>query len=110
MTQLPVRLRAQALEDIKDIFDWIVKETNHHSAAEQFINRIYDRCESIGEFPLKGIARDDLKLGIRVLNFERKAVIAYRLLTGEIEVTNIFYGGRDWEAAMLNSIDFDEGH
>jgi len=75
VSRYAVRIRAQAHQDIKDIFDWIVSESNYPSVAEKFVNRIYDLCETLGEFPLKGPARDDLKRGVRMLTFERKAVI-----------------------------------
>jgi toxin ParE1/3/4 len=34
---------------------------------------------------------------LRTVPFERKAVIAYRV-TNAVEITNVFYGGRDYEA------------
>jgi toxin ParE1/3/4 len=105
--RLHVRVRAHANQDIKDIFDWVVSESGHLQTAEKFIDRIYDACETLSEFPLKGRARDDLKQGVRTLPFERTAVIAYRVLTGEVEVLNIFYGGRDWEA-IVSSMSSDE--
>ena len=105
MRRLPVRFRAQAHQDIKDIFDWIVSETNSPSVAENLVNRIYARCETLGDFPRKGSARNDLHQGVRILTFERKAVIVYRVLAEDVEVTNIFYGGRDWEAIIANSLD-----
>ncbi len=105
MKRLTVRLRAQAHQDIKDIFDWVVSESNYPSIAENLVNRIYARCETLGEFPLKGRARNDLLQGLRILSFERKAVVAYRVLADEVEVTNIFYGGRDWEVIISDSAD-----
>jgi toxin ParE1/3/4 len=103
--RLPVRLRAQAHQDIKDIFDWIVSQSSYPSVAEKFVNRIYERCETLGDFPMKGVARDDLQQGLRILGFERRAVIAYRVLDDAVEVTNIFYGGRDWEAIISDFTD-----
>jgi toxin ParE1/3/4 len=100
--RLHVRLRAQANQDTKEIFDWISSESGHPPTAENFIGRIYDACQTLGEFPLKGRARDDLKQGVRTLPFERIAVITYRVLTDEVEVLNIFYGGRDWETIVTD--------
>jgi toxin ParE1/3/4 len=105
VTRLPVRLRAQAHQDIKDIFDWIVAQSSYQPVAQKFVNRIYDRCENLSDFPMSGIARDDLHQGLRILAFERRAVIAYRVLVDAVEVTNIFYGGRDWEAIVAGSQD-----
>jgi toxin ParE1/3/4 len=105
--RLNVRLRADAQQDIKDIFDWIVAESGYPQIAEKLVGRIYDACETLGEFPFKGRARDDLKQGIRILPFERKAVIAYRVLPNEVEVLNIFYAGRDWEATFMDDLSDD---
>jgi toxin ParE1/3/4 len=102
---LHVRLRVRANQDIKDIFDWIASESGHPPTAVKFIGRIYDACETLAEFPLKGRARDDLKQGVRTLPFERIAVITYRVLPDKVEVLNIFYGGRDWEAIVGDMSD-----
>jgi len=48
--------------------------------------------------PLGGRSRDVLYPGLRTVPFERAAVIAYLVRDGWIEVTNVFYGGRDYEA------------
>jgi toxin ParE1/3/4 len=42
--------------------------------------------------------------GLRTVPFERKAVIAYRV-TKAVEITNIFYGGRDYEALYRSHDD-----
>ena len=102
MKGLTVSLRPGAIEDLKDIYDWIVSESSYPQIAGNLIGRILDRCESLAAFPMKGRARDDLQPGVRILPFERIAVIAYRILAGEIEVINIFYGGRDYEGFLLD--------
>ena len=102
MKGLTVSLRPGAIEDLKDIYDWIVSESGHPQIAGNLIGRILDRCESLAAFPMKGRARDDLQPGVRILPFERIAVIAYRILAGEIEVINVFYGGRDYEAFLID--------
>ena len=52
----------------------------------------------IGLDPLGGRARDDLEAGLRTVPFEHTAVIAYTVEDDCVRVTNIFYGGRDYEA------------
>lgn len=97
---MAVRLRASAIQDLKDIYGWIASESGYPQIAEKFVNRIFDRCESLGDFPMKGRARDDLQPGVRILPFERTAIIAYRIQVDAAEVINIFYGGRDYEALL----------
>jgi toxin ParE1/3/4 len=45
-----------------------------------------------------GRPRDDLSPGLRTTPFERSVVIAYVVEGGAVQITNIFYGGRDYEA------------
>ena len=102
MNPLPVRLRAQAHQDIRDVFEWVLEQSNHLPTAENLAIRIYDACEALGNFPMKGKARDDLLKGLRLFPFERIAIIAYRISSDEVEVLNIFYGGRDWETIITD--------
>jgi toxin ParE1/3/4 len=93
----PVRLRRQAHQDIRDVFEWVLETSRHIQTAENLANRIYDACEALGDFPEKGRLRDDIAVGLRTFAFERVAVIAYRLTEDHVEILNVFYGGRDWE-------------
>ena len=45
----------------------------------------------------RGRPRDDLEPGSRMVPHEKSAVIAYRAAAA-VEITNISYGGRDYEA------------
>lgn len=62
------------------------------------MTRIIERCRRIGIAPFGGRPRDDLAAGLRTVPCERRAVIAYRVIDDIVEVTNVFYGGRDYEA------------
>jgi len=45
-----------------------------------------------------GRVRDDLFAGLRTVPFERSAVIAYTVEDDCVRITNVFHGGRDYEA------------
>ena len=66
--------------------------------ADGFIERIRARCRLIGNVPFGGVARDDLGSGLRMTPFERSAVIMYRVLDDRVQIVNVIYGGRDYEA------------
>ncbi len=51
-------------------------------------------------FPDRGIRRDDLRSGVRILGFERRAVIAFQIGAETVTILRILYGGRDLEAAF----------
>lgn len=46
------------------------------------------------------MAQDDIAPGIRILGFERRVVIAYRVRAGEVEIVRVLYGGRDLDRAF----------
>jgi toxin ParE1/3/4 len=92
-----VAFRLQARNDLKQIFQTILERSQDTATARQFTQRIKDRCDRIGDAPSGGRSRDDLEIGLRTVPFERSAVIAYRIDHGQVRITNVFYGGRDFE-------------
>jgi toxin ParE1/3/4 len=70
------------------------------ATARGFTRRIRVRCGKISNVPHIGTARDDILPGLRMVPFERSAVILYVVETHRIRITNIFFGGRDYEALM----------
>jgi toxin ParE1/3/4 len=87
-----------AIGDLESIFKWICEASLDPFIAERFVQRVRKKCDSIAYLPYSGSPRDDLLPGLRTVVFERKAVIAYVVRDGRVEITNVFYGGRDFEA------------
>ena len=52
---------------------------------------------SLATFPQRGTKRDDLAPGIRIIGFERRATIAFRVEDDTVRIVRIFYGGRNYE-------------
>jgi len=100
MRRLAVRFREEAIADLTEILDHLISEGAGQGTALGFIGRIQEKCETIGGLPEGYPARPDLGPGIRIAGFERSAVIAYRLHDETVEIVNVFYGGRDYEALM----------
>lgn len=89
-----------ALEDMTSIFLYILEISQNSITAERYVDRIYARCEKIGDAPFGGISREDLGAGIRMVAFERRAVILYRVEEELVLIANVFSGGRDYEALL----------
>jgi toxin ParE1/3/4 len=102
MTAFNIRIRQDALNDIKEIYLWIAEVSGSKTLAEKFIDRIFSRIDDLEHFPLIGVARPDLGEGLRHLVFESKALIIYRVMGQDIHITNVLYRGRDTD-------DFIEG-
>jgi toxin ParE1/3/4 len=93
-----------ARADLQAIFDYVAEASQNFHTAFKFVTRIEARCEKIGDIPHIGTARNDILPGLRIVPFERSAVILYMLEANRIRITNIFYGGRDYEALMRKAI------
>jgi toxin ParE1/3/4 len=98
MRRLEVRFRSEALDDLEDIYRLVYCASLSPAVAEGFVRRIRERCRRIGDVPLGGRARDDLEPGLRAVPFERRAVIAHKVESDCVRITNVFYGGRDYQA------------
>lgn len=108
MQALEVTYRESAATDIQNIFDTILKASQNLTVADRFISRIARRCERIGHVPYGGRPRNDLEEGLRTVPFEHSAIIAYRVEGDCVEIVNVFYGGRDYEAFYVGAISPDD--
>lgn len=99
-----VRFRPRAESDLFDLYRYIASASGR-AAAGGYIDRIEAACLSLEAFPERGTRRDDIRPGLRVMGFERRAVIVFWISDDEVVVARIFYGGRDYERALLGAAD-----
>ena len=102
--RLPVVLNESALLDLQNIASYIFNQGGSERTALNFTDRIKARCHRIGDVPRGGRMRDDLIPGLRIVPFERSAVIAYVVEQDMIRIINIFYGGRDFETLLRGDV------
>ncbi|MCJ2072817.1 type II toxin-antitoxin system RelE/ParE family toxin [Methylobacterium sp. J-030] len=98
MQPLEVVFGAEADTDLLQIYRWVYEASRDPNVAGRFLDRLISRCERIGDAPRGGRPRHDLEPGLRTVPFERSAIIAYRIEADRVIITNVFYGGRDFEA------------
>lgn len=94
-----VEFSPEALGDLIDLYDYIAARDGE-ARAIGFIDRIEECCRSLSVFPNRGAGRDDLRPGLRILGFERRAVIALQVTADTVTILRILYGGRDIEAVF----------
>ena len=87
-----IEFSPEALGDLIDLYDYIALRDGAERAIG-YIDRIEECCRSLSVFPDRGVRRDDLRPGLRILGFERRAVIALRVTADTV-------GGRDIETAF----------
>ena len=44
--------------------------------------------------------RDDIRPGLRVINYKKRTVIAYAVLNDLVSILGVFYGGQDYETVL----------
>jgi toxin ParE1/3/4 len=93
----------EARDDLLELYEYIAKHGNPERAIA-YIERIEKACMSLQAPPNRGTLRDDLRRGLRVLGFERRALIAFRVRSRSVVILRIFYGGRSVERAFRRSI------
>ena len=81
------------------LFEYIAAHTSP-KVAQDYTDAIVERCEHLGDMPLAGVARDDIRRGLRTTFFRKRVVIAYAVAAKTITVLSIFYGGQDYETLL----------
>lgn len=90
----------RAKQQLSELYEWIAERSGYPERAESFVFGIIDCCEGLAGFPLVGVARDDLRPGLRTIGYRRRVVIAFAVTDTRVEVIGIYYGGRDYEKLL----------
>lgn len=91
----------EARNDLKELYSFIAERSNADRAMA-YVARIESYCRGFADYPERGVRRDDLFPGLRVVGFERRVTIAYRVSPDTVTFLRILYGGRD-EDALIGS-------
>ena len=89
----------EAQTDLFDLYDYIATR-NSPERALRYIERIEKTCLSLRTFPKRGTCREDLRPGLRVMGFEHRVSIAFRIKTESVAILRILYGGRKLESEL----------
>jgi toxin ParE1/3/4 len=92
MRRFDVSFRPQAEADLHAIYRYIA-EAAGAGVAGTYIDRIETTCMSLGTFPKRGAPRDDIRPGLRIVGFERRATIVFQVGIAEVVIVRIFHGG-----------------
>jgi plasmid stabilization system protein ParE len=89
----------EAEDDLVELFEFIVAQGSP-AAAARYTDAIVAYCEGLGRFAHRGTKRDDIRPGLRITNYRRRAVIAFSIdeSTGTVAILGVYYAGRDYES------------
>jgi len=98
----------EAQEQLAELFRYIAEAASPDIAA-QYTEAIVSYCESLRTFPLRGTKRDDVRPGLRITNYKKRAVIAFDVNAEVVSIIGVFYGGQDYESILQDDPDDDSG-
>jgi len=97
----------EALEQIAELYHYIAQAAAPAVAA-RYTEAIVSYCESLCTYPLRGTKRDDIRPGLRITHYKKRAVIAFSVDQETVSIIGIFYGGRNHEGLLHNEADGDD--
>jgi plasmid stabilization system protein ParE len=77
-----------------------IAEAASPAIAARYTDAIVSYCESLATFPHRGVQRDDVRPGLRITNYKKRAVIAFDVTDEQVSIIGVFYGGRDYESVL----------
>jgi toxin ParE1/3/4 len=88
------RLLPQAEADIADISVYIAYDSK--AAAHRWAETIFGQCERLADMPELGVARDEIRPGLRMMP-TGNYVILYRRGRDGIEIVRVLDSRRKWQ-------------
>lgn len=95
----------EAQEQLAALYRYIAIAASPET-AERYTNAIVTYCESLHTFPNRGTRRDDVRPGLRITNYKKRAVIAFAVDAKLVSIIGVYYGGQNYEAAL--QFDFED--
>lgn len=101
-TTYRVEERPEVVADYFAIAEHIIKWTDDPAGARRRVARIRAFVRGLKDTPYRGTMRDDLRPGLRIVPFEKRAAIAFEIddESRTVTVLRVFYGGQDYEAVL----------
>jgi toxin ParE1/3/4 len=104
MTTHEIVFRPQAEIDLFALYSYIAEKAGR-AIAGSYIERLEATCLALGTFPERGTRRDDIRPGLRLMGFERRATVVFHVGDRTVTIVRILYGGQDYDRALGVSPD-----
>lgn len=102
--QYTVIFTPEAEEQLAALYRYIAGAASPE-IAERYTSAIVTYCESLQTFPHRGTCRDDVRPGLRITNYKKRAVIAFKVEAELVSIIGVFYGGQDYETILESDLD-----
>jgi len=89
-----VRFSKRSQADLVSIYEYIAEQSDPARALAYF-ERIRNYCLTLNRFPERGTAWYNVARGVRVVGFEHRVSIAFRVRSQTLTILRVLYGGQD---------------
>lgn len=89
----------EAMAQVEALYRFVAQAAGP-DIASRYTNAIVTYCEGLQMFPLRGMCRDDIRPGLRITNYKKRAVIAFAVEAEVVSVIGVYYGGQDYESVL----------
>ncbi|AYD00074.1 type II toxin-antitoxin system RelE/ParE family toxin [Neorhizobium sp. NCHU2750] len=83
-----------ASDDLEDLYIYLAIEMGIEPARE-YVGKIKAYCLGFSTFPQRGVLRDDIWYGLRLVGYRRRATIAFQVRGDVVRILRIYHRGRD---------------
>ena len=94
----------EAQEQLLSLYRYIASAASPE-IADRYTNSIVAHCDSLQDFPMRGTRRDDVRPGLRITNYKKRAVIAFAVEAELVSIVGIYYCGQDYETVLHMDLD-----
>ncbi len=98
----------EAEEQLAALYRYVAAAASPQIAGRN-TEAIVTYCESICNSPQRATMRGDVRPGLRITNYKKRAVIAFDADTGLVSNIGVFYGGQDYETILKDDFEDDQG-
>lgn len=102
--QYTVVFTPEAQDQLAAIYRYIATAASPLTAG-RYTSAIVTYCESLRTFPNRGTCRDDVRPGLRITNYKKRAVIAFAVEAERVSIIGVYYGGQDYETSLQFDLD-----
>ena len=101
-----VAFAPEAIEQLESLYLYIAGRASAET-ARRYTDAIVATCEGLAFFPMRGVARDDIRPGLRVTHHKGRTMIAYAVdrQAQQVSIVGVFYGGQNYESALADGDD-----
>lgn len=99
MKQRAVVYAPEARDDLLHFFDYLSGVAGPLIAIN-YVERLETFIEGLGSGSERGTVRNEVAKGLRVIGFEHRISIAFKVYEREVVIFRIFTGGQNWHDVL----------